>query len=121
MIKKGGNYGWNILEGTSCFLENDCDSTDTIVALYEYGHLENDKSVTGGYVYRGEALPELQGYYIYGDFVSGRIWALDQSGNNKLLIESGLAISSFGNDANNELYICAFDGKIYELTNVVEV
>ncbi|WP_405396030.1 PQQ-dependent sugar dehydrogenase [Maribacter sp. Asnod2-G09] len=121
IIVKGGNYGWNILEGTSCFLENDCDDTDLIAPLYEYGRTENDKSVTGGYVYRGDALPELQGLYIYGDFVSGRIWALDQAGNNKLIFESELAISSFGTHANNELYICAFDGKIYELTAVAEV
>lgn len=121
LIVKGGNYGWNILEGTSCFLEDDCDDTDLIAPLFEYGRTENDKSVTGGYVYRGVDLPELQGLYIYGDFVSGRIWALNQSGNNTLILESGLAISSFGIDANNELYICAFNGKIYELTTVVEV
>ncbi|WP_036155761.1 PQQ-dependent sugar dehydrogenase [Maribacter forsetii] len=120
LIVKGGNYGWNILEGTSCFLEDDCNTTDLIAPIYEYNRSDNDKSVTGGYVYRGDALPELQGFYIYGDFVSGRIWALDQSGNNNLLLETGLAISSFGTDANSELYICAFDGKIYELSTVVE-
>ncbi|SIR02046.1 PQQ-dependent sugar dehydrogenase [Maribacter ulvicola] len=121
VVVKGGNYGWNIAEGTSCFLEDDCDTTDLIAPLYEYGRTENDKSVTGGYVYRGDAIPELQGLYIYGDFVSGRIWALDQAGTNTLIFESNLAISSFGTDANNELYICAFDGKIYELSTVVEV
>ncbi|MGO4919717.1 PQQ-dependent sugar dehydrogenase [Maribacter spongiicola] len=120
LIVKGGNYGWNIFEGNSCFLEAECDATDLIAPLYEYGRTENDKSVTGGYVYRGNTLPELQGYYIYGDFISGRIWALDQAGNNKLIIESRLAISSFGIDANKELYICAFDGKIYELSVVIE-
>jgi glucose/arabinose dehydrogenase len=120
LIEKGGNYGWNILEGTSCFLEENCDSSGTIAPFYEYGHGNNDKSITGGYVYRGEKLPELKGYYIYGDFISGRIWALDQAGNNKLLLESGLPIASFGTDANNELYVCSFDGKIYELASKTE-
>ena len=121
LIEKGGNYGWNILEGTTCFLEENCDSSGTISPVFEYGHGNNDKSVTGGYVYRGRELPELIGYYIYGDFISGRIWALDKAGNNKLLLETGLPIVSFGTDADNELYVCSFDGKIYELaSNSVE-
>tara|TARA_R110002074_G_scaffold223009_1_gene393919 strand:+ start:32124 stop:33281 length:1158 start_codon:yes stop_codon:yes gene_type:complete len=118
LIVKGGNYGWNILEGSSCYLETECDATDLIAPLYEYGHSKNDKSVTGGYVYRGNKLPNLKGYYIYGDFISGRVWALNQTGDNKLLLETGLSISSFGIDENNELYLCSFDGKIYELTSV---
>ncbi|MEP2690542.1 PQQ-dependent sugar dehydrogenase [Maribacter dokdonensis] len=120
LIEKGGNYGWNILEGTSCFLEDDCDSANTIAPIYEYGHEQNDRSVTGGYVYRGSSLPSLQGLYVYGDFVSGRIWALDVNGNNKLIVDTDLAISSFGTDANDELYICAFDGSIYQLTTEME-
>lgn len=116
LIEKGGNYGWNMLEGTSCFNEEDCTVDGTIAPLYEYGHANNDKSITGGYVYRGTEIPALNGYYVYGDFVSGRIWALDGSGNNELLVESGLSIASFGIDENNELYICSFDGKIYQLS-----
>jgi glucose/arabinose dehydrogenase len=116
LIEKGGNYGWNILEGTSCYSESDCDGTGTIDPIFEYGHANNDKSITGGYVYRGTEVPDLNGYYIYGDFVSGRIWALDQAGNNQLLLETGLNIASFGTDTNNELYVCSFDGKIYRLT-----
>ena len=118
IIEKGGNYGWNILEGTSCFLEADCSPADTVAPFFEYDHSNNDKSITGGYVYRGTAVPELNGYYIYGDFVSGRIWALNQSGDNQLLLETGLGISSFGTDNNDELYICSFDGKIYKLLTV---
>jgi glucose/arabinose dehydrogenase len=116
LIEKGANYGWNILEGTSCYSDQDCDSTGTIAPIFEYNHAANDKSITGGYVYRGNELPDLRGYYIYGDFVSGRIWALDPQGNNQLLLETGLSISSFGTDANNELYICSFDGKVNRLT-----
>ncbi|WP_405383251.1 PQQ-dependent sugar dehydrogenase [Maribacter sp. LLG6340-A2] len=116
LIEKGGNYGWNILEGTSCYNDADCSTNGTILPLFEYGHENNDKSVTGGYVYRGTNVSELQGYYVYGDFISGRVWALDKSGNNQLLMESGLSISSFGEDADKELYVCSFDGKIYKFT-----
>jgi glucose/arabinose dehydrogenase len=115
LIEKGGNYGWNILEGTSCFLESDCFVTRAIDPIFEYGHANNDKSITGGFVYRGTQIPDLNGYYIYGDFISGRIWALDQAGSNQLLLETGLKIASFGTDTNSELYICSFDGKIYRL------
>ncbi len=119
LIELGGNYGWNILEGTSCYNAQDCDDSGTIAPVFEYGHSDNDKSVTGGYVYRGNLIPELNGYYIYGDFISGRIWALDNvSGStvaNNLLFETGLNISSFGTDQDNEIYICSFDGKIYKL------
>ena len=116
LIEKGGNYGWNILEGTSCYTASNCDKEGTILPIFEYNHDANDKSITGGYVYRGTALPALNGYYIYGDFVSGRIWALNPQGNNQLLLETGLAISSFGTDADNELYVCSFDGKVNRLT-----
>ncbi|ASV31406.1 PQQ-dependent sugar dehydrogenase [Maribacter cobaltidurans] len=119
IIASGGNYGWNILEGTSCYNAQDCDDNGTIAPVFEYGHGNNDKSVTGGYVYRGSLIPELNGYYIFGDFISGRIWALDNvSGTavtSKLLFETGLNISSFGTDQDNEIYICSFDGKIYKL------
>ncbi|RRQ47647.1 glucose sorbosone dehydrogenase [Maribacter algicola] len=119
IIESGGNYGWNILEGTSCYNAMDCDDSGTITPVFEYDHSNNDRSVTGGYVYRGSLNPSLVGYYIYGDFISGRIWALDNvSGSmasNKLLFETSLPIASFGTDQENELYICSFDGNIYKI------
>lgn len=118
VIEKGGNYGWNILEGTSCFGSDTCDGANTIAPVFEYNHDANDRSITGGYVYRGDEVSTLKGYYIYGDFISGRIWALDSNLNgspsNQLLVESGLNISSFGTDNANEIYVCSFDGKIYK-------
>ena len=116
-IENGGNYGWNILEGTSCYASTNCVEEGTIAPFYEYDHDANDRSVTGGYVYRGTVIPSLTGYYVYGDFISGRIWTLDPQGNNQLLVETGLNIASFGTDANNELYVCSFDGHIYRLTS----
>jgi glucose/arabinose dehydrogenase len=118
IVENGKNYGWNILEGSACYPSGDsCDKTGLELPIYEYSHGSGDRSVTGGYVYRGNTWPELQGLYIYGDFVSGRIWALDASDPenpvNTELIDTNLNISSFGTDQHNELYICAFDGNIY--------
>ena len=119
LIEKGGNYGWNIMEGSLCFNPPaGCDPKGLELPVYEYEHPLGD-SITGGYVYRGEELPMLQGAYIYGDFVSGLIWGLwyeEGKGNrNFTLAETGLNISSFGIDEDNELYLTAFDGKIYRL------
>ena len=85
---------------------------------FEYGRNKGG-SITGGYVYRGSKIPEYAGKYIYGDFVSGRIWALTPQNNTSIehieIANTNLGISSFGVDSNNELYICAFDGLIYTL------
>lgn len=114
-IVNGGNYGWKILEGTTCF-SGDCETAGLEAPVFEYGHDNGDRSVTGGFVYRGAAIPSLAGKYIYGDFVSGRIWALDVAGGvNELLLESRLSIASFGTDNDNEIYVCGFGGTIYKL------
>jgi glucose/arabinose dehydrogenase len=120
IIVKGGNYGWNIMEGSQCFQPpSGCDKQGLELPVYEYGH-ELGSSITGGFVYRGEKLPALQGVYIYADFVSGTIWGLvyDKSTDtmNFKISETGLNISSFGIDENKELYFTAFDGNIYQLT-----
>ena len=118
VIENGGNYGWNTFEGAQCFNASTCDSSGFIAPVFEYGQGANDRSITGGYVYRGQSVSSLQGHYIYGDFISGRIWGLStnlgSTLTNQLLIESRLPIASFGTDANNELYVCAFDGNIYK-------
>ena len=82
--------------------------------ITEYDH--NDGcSVTGGYVYRGERLPTLYGAYVYGDFCSGKIWALRVDGRvvtEKMEIaDTDLSISSFGEDASGEVYILTFEGQ----------
>lgn len=113
VVELGGNYGWKLFEGTSCF-SGDCDDANLVPPIFEYEQSNGDRSITGGYVYRGDAINSLQEKYIYGDFVSGRIWALDEDGSdNELLLASGLNIASFGTDANEELYVCAFNGTIY--------
>lgn len=116
IIENGKNYGWNILEGTDCFQGTGCDRTNLTLPIFEYNHDQGDVSITGGYVYRGNSVPELQGHYIYADFESGRIWALSIGSDptNTLLMDTDLNIASFGTDSDNELYICSFDGAIYK-------
>lgn len=118
IVEKGLNYGWDIIEGSNCYEPaSDCDKTGLELPVYEYSHNSGDHSITGGYVYRGPSMPELEGLYVYADFISGRIWALDPSNlndpGNTLLHQADFNVSSFGIDQNNELYICGFDGKIY--------
>jgi glucose/arabinose dehydrogenase len=114
VVVSGGNYGWPIFEGTRCF-SGDCNDTGLIDPIFEYAQDNGDRSITGGFVYRGTTVPSLQGKYIYGDFVSGRIWALELDGTlNELVEASRLNIASFGTDTSQELYVCAFDGSIYK-------
>lgn len=121
IIEKGGNYGWNVMEGKHCYEpKRNCNQQGLKLPIWEYPRSEGI-SITGGFVYRGPSLPSLTGKYIYADYGSGKIWALDASTvsqpTNTLLLKSDLNISSFGVDPKNELYLCAFDGKIYTLTN----
>ncbi len=119
IIEKGKNYGWNIMEGTKEFSpDSNVDLNTLEPPIYEYLH-PLGLSITGGYVYRGQEYKELDGLYIYGDFISGIIWALDyEEGKDPIsiiLTESNLRISSFGLSETKELYLTSFDGKVYRL------
>ena len=118
IIRPGLNYGWNIMEGVHCFESSECDQTGLEMPVAEYGR-EGGCSVTGGYVYRGSHLPSLYGAYVYGDYCTGRIWALRHDGEEVAehmeIVDSDLRIPSFGEDAAGELYVLSFDGKIYRL------
>lgn len=124
IVVPAGNYGWAIKEGSSCYNPAiGCNSTGLIDPIHEYGHGVG-RSITGGYVYRGAKIPSLIGMYIYADFVSGRIWALNYTDGevieNLELFDTDLLISSFGVDAANELYILSFDGRIYAINEHIE-
>ena len=81
ILERGGNFGWDILEGTHCFEPSSGCSTDgTVLPVWEYSH-SLGCSITGGYVYRGSAIPELVGEYVYSDYCSGRVWRLDYDGS----------------------------------------
>ncbi|MFN3393191.1 MAG: PQQ-dependent sugar dehydrogenase [Candidatus Thermochlorobacter sp.] len=118
----GRNYGWRFMEGDLPYNipnPSDTNGLNLVPPIHVYPHSEG-RSVTGGYVYRGSALPELVGRYIYGDYVFGRVWSLNLTTltNTLLFTASGINIPSFGVDQNNELYFLGFNnGRIYRLTN----
>ncbi len=110
--KGGENYGWNIMEGLHCFRSKTCDTSGLVLPVVEYGH-DAGCSVTGGMVYRGTTLPPLDGTYLYGDYCSGRVWGIRGSGKQwtaKELLDSGLSISTFGEDEAGELYVADYGG-----------
>lgn len=109
LVVAGGNYGWSLAEGTRPF-GGTASTAEIIDPVWEYDH-QVGKSVTGGRVYRGSAIPALAGRYVYGDFVSGRMWALtlDDAGRataNHAIPWNGLPIFGFGEDEAGELYAC---------------
>ena len=110
LVELGGNYGWRCREGAHDFNTAGC-STGLIDPITEYPRSDGI-SVTGGFVYRGAAIPELAGRYIFADFGSGRIWALQPDGQggytNDLLIDTNFGPTSFGVDQDGELYFTDF-------------
>ena len=118
VVEKGRNYGWNIMEGTLPYAGNNENVTGLVPPIWEYGRDQGNATI-GGFVYRGPELKELIGSYIYGDYVSGRIWALNSYDTsnpvNKELLKTDLRITSFGIDEENDFYICADDGRIYRI------
>lgn len=118
IIEKGGNYGWRMVEGNECYNSTGCDQTNFVSPIWSYQQgTSTGKSVTGGYVCRDNNLSNLKGKYIYGDYVSGNIWALTYSGKtavkNELIANLQGGLSSFGEDSNNNLYVLDYvSGKI---------
>ena len=119
----GINYGWNTMEGTACFVQG-CSQTGLTLPFFEYDHGSNDAngcSITGGYVYRGKAIPELAGRYFYSDYCKGFLKSFYASANAateqvQWTIPDIKQVVSFGRDAEGELYLIADTGKIYRLT-----
>ncbi len=126
IIENGGNYGWSRFEGLTTFKANeDLVTTPDIKPVFEYPHSAGDKSITGGYVYRGPINnPLISNKYIYGDYISGRVWALDYdsaTGNATsefLFTTNDQKVASFGLDEAQNLYFLdyGFDVHIYKLT-----
>lgn len=119
LIRKGGNYGWNIREGKACYKPaKGCAAEGLIDPVYVYGH-DLGVSVTGGYVYRGGSIPEWAGLYVYADYATGTVWGLRrQEGGgieNRTLLESGKQITSFGTDEAGEIYVVSQGGGIFKI------
>jgi glucose/arabinose dehydrogenase len=116
----GLNFGWPIMEASSCMGFGACDQTGLELPVAEYDHAGGHCSVTGGYVYRGRAFPNLAGVYIFGDYCSGVIWATvpaeDGSWTTTQVLESGAQLSSFGEDESGEMYATDLtSGTIYQV------
>jgi hypothetical protein len=117
----GQNYGWNLMEGAHCRGGGEaCERAGLTLPVAEYGRSEGC-SVTGGYVYRGVAQPLLAGAYFYGDYCSGRLWALTrradgQSVATQVVQRSGVQVSSFGEDEAGEVFVTSLsEGALYRL------
>ena len=116
IVQRGGNYGWNVMEGSRCFRSSSCNPDDFEAPVAEYGR-DLGCSITGGYVYRGQRLPDLRGIYLYADYCSGRIWGLRYDGERVTeqaqLARASFQIPSFGEDEAGEVYVLGFNGGIY--------
>lgn len=122
LIQQGGNYGWNVWEGDECFQKNPlCNTPEGRSMIQPIHTYRRDKgfSVTGGYVYRGTKVPELYGKYIFGDFGSGKVWALWKKGRDWLseeLFSTKMNISTFGQSPDGEVYFADFNsGKVFRI------
>ncbi len=116
-ILKGKNYGWRIMEGAHCFNPpTGCKTAGLELPIHEYSHSVGC-SVIGGFVYRGRNWPGLVGRYVFGD-LCGPLWALTPTGNTWTrteLLQTGLPITSFGEDEAGELYLMDYTGSVYRI------
>jgi glucose/arabinose dehydrogenase len=114
---RGVNYGWNIMEGSQCFGSSGCDQAGLTLPVLEYSHREGC-SITGGYVYRGSAIPAVQGHYFYSDFCQRWVRSFRYAGGvvteetSWPTLVTGGTVVSFGEDAAGELYILEAEGRV---------
>jgi glucose/arabinose dehydrogenase len=117
---RGTNFGWNIMEGTHCYAAATCDTTGLVLPVLEYSHAEGC-SISGGYVYRGAAIPELQGHYFYADYCSGWVRSFRFQDGQATdprqwpTLAPGGGIPGFGRDASGELYVLSVEGRVFRI------
>jgi glucose/arabinose dehydrogenase len=118
---RGLNFGWNTMEGSACYSPaSGCNKTGLTQPVLDYGHSDGC-SVTGGYVYRGSAIPDLQGHYFYGDYCSGWVKSFLLSGTRAgqpldwATLRPGSQITSFGEDASGEVYLIVSSGRVFRI------
>ena len=117
--QKGGNYGWSVMEGPQSVKPDGKPGPGVILPPAFYLPHSEASSITGGFVYRGRKFPDLVGAYVYGDFATGKIWALRPNGrgtfDNQELAHTTLQIICFSEEATGELFVLDYGGGIYEL------
>ena len=119
ILQKGGNFGWNVMEGKHCFppTTTTCDMTNKVLPITEYAHTDG-VAVIGGYIYKGTAIPSLANKYIFAD-LTGKIWSLTEAPANTWtradMLGTNLTLTSFGRDAAGELYLVDYNGNILKL------
>jgi glucose/arabinose dehydrogenase len=118
----GRNYGWNTMEGDLCFRTDPCDQTGLTLPVYAYDRSGGECAVTGGYVYRGSQIPELVGKYVFSDYCTGELWAMDAAGalsqGRAEVVSVGSSLispTSFGEDDDGELYMVSGAGQVVRL------
>ena len=118
---RGINWGWRVLEGTHCFKpSSNCNRSGKSKPVTEYKHSSGRCSISGGYVYRGNDVAQLNGGYVFGDYCTGEIWVVNSTASvdspRHLLLDTGLTISSFGERPNGELFVLDHSGgRIYAI------
>ena len=116
LVVRGGNYGWRHFEGSQPYRPAGGIDRDTLdFPIAEYAHDDGRCSVTGGYVYRGQAVPALAGIYLYADYCTGEIFGLADDGQ-QMLLSTGMRISSFGEDEAGEVYVVDHGGAIHRIS-----
>ncbi len=118
VIRRGGDYGWSTMEGFTCYRGTPCASGGTALPVLDYPRSDG-VSIIGGFVYRGRAMPWLAGRFIFGDYGSGRVWAVtfDAAGvaSKETLVETGTNLYTFGQDQEGEVYVVPISGAILRL------
>ena len=118
-VTLGGNYGWDCLEGNAPHdTDADCSGKTFVAPRAVYDHGDNNQAVTGGVIYRGDNMPELYGWYVYADFYSGNVWAVDTEGGGPPvhLMDAPFATSSFTLAPDGEVWFVSYSDGVYQLT-----
>ncbi len=116
----GANMGWNIREGAHAFPGTTCSQTGNTLTdpIFDYDHSNGDETVIGGHVYHGQKIPVLAGIYVFGDFISGRLWTLTESGQawtpTLLLTVAANDLAAIGQDEAGELYVARYSSGMIE-------
>ncbi|MDG1838301.1 MAG: PQQ-dependent sugar dehydrogenase [Phycisphaerales bacterium] len=125
IIQRGGNYGWKLREGRHVFKQDPSDTTTVIEPIIEYGRSDGG-SVTGGEVYRGSDHPNFNGVYVYGDYMSGKIWGARQTTNATIEVrdvtpEKRAFVSSFGQGPDGSILACVFSAPYQRTGRIMRI